>query len=175
MERNIQKITGKFSVAILDNKAYIKVQGYASFKNCIFLENFIKQMLERKINHFVLDFSLCEGMDSTFMGVLVATKVSLERNQRNSCSVTLINTNTYHKNLLDSLGVSCVVTIAPMPMPVSPIPLQQLQETCETERETLDMIHKAHAHLVNLNSKNKTLFQDFLEMIEQEREDAISR
>ena len=164
------KIRGCFHVAAWDSNILIQVEGYATLNNSIFFKEFVEQMLQKGFRDFIVDLSLCQGMDSTFMGVLVGIKFFFQDTDQSDCypRVTLINLTNYHQNLLDTLGISAVLEIKKTPIQLPNIPMTTLQETRPDTKVRLKIIREAHQYLVSLNEKNKKIFTEFLRMLDQE-------
>ena len=58
------------SVARAGQVVYAQVQGLGNFSNALMFEEFCEAELAQGVNAFLIDLGACEGMDSTFMGVL---------------------------------------------------------------------------------------------------------
>ena len=90
-------------VAVKSNTAYIQVSGRASFQNSEDLKTFCTKALDNpEIKKISINMAACEGMDSTFMGIL--TMISLTARQK-STPVQMVNTTDYCTELLTQLGL----------------------------------------------------------------------
>jgi len=69
----------KFLVNADSDPVAIRVEGKASFKNCTCVREFLNGMIAREKTRFVMDFEACSGMDSTFLGVLAGTAITLRK------------------------------------------------------------------------------------------------
>lgn len=166
----MRKLAGVFHVATWNSKVLIKIEGYATSHNSFFFQEVTDEMAGRGLQEFIIDLSACMGMDSTFLGVLAALQIG----PHHSCvttKVTLVNVNTYHQNLLRNLGLSEILIIKKSPVALPDIPMKAIKEERCTPQQRLKMIQEAHQALVSLNDKNKELFEEFLQLLEEETPD----
>ena len=82
-------VNSTFLVDAYSDPVLIRVLGRASFVNSSSLREFTGEMMRQGKRRFVIDFSACTGMDSTFLGVLAGLALDLrksdpERNGRSS-------------------------------------------------------------------------------------------
>lgn len=167
----MKKTSGCFYVASAKLKVFIKVEGYATLNNSFLFKEFVETMLQCGHRDFIIDLSLCKGMDSTFIGILAGIHAFFDKaNSKKHPRVTLINVSTYNQNLLDGLGISQILNIKKDITTIPHIPMKMLQNSSISPNARIKMIQQAHQNLSNLNDTNKQKFADFLAMIEQELE-----
>lgn len=156
-----------YQVARLGSTVFVRSVGLANMKNAPMLDAFLREVLGQGVLLVCVDLSCCSGMDSTFMGLLVGFSQDLE--QVNG-QLVVVNPTEQNLRLLDMLGVSEVLPVVArssptelefVVIPASPMvsPLQRLE-----------IIKRAHQHLVELNQTNEAKFSAFLEMLEEDLE-----
>ena len=59
-----------FMVDVSGRPITVILHGRANFLNCSPLRTFLRKMFDQGERVFLLDFSDCTGMDSTFLGIL---------------------------------------------------------------------------------------------------------
>ena len=93
----------KILVASDGDTARIKVEGRATYRCCPDLKVFAQSFLDQSKYHFLINLESCEGMDSSFMGVLAMIGIPCKQNKS---EVIIVNVSPENKKLLDDLGVS---------------------------------------------------------------------
>src|ERR1035437_2270468 len=83
--------------------AYLRVLGRATFKVGLVLKQFGTAAIEEGCTRIVLDVSACEGMDSTFMGVLAGMATRLARQARGKMLILDVPANLFE--ILSTLGL----------------------------------------------------------------------
>ena len=151
--------TDYFKVASWNENIIVKVMGYATQNNSLFFRDFVENMLKKGYRKFTVDLSSCKGMDSTFMGVLIGMVENVQ----------LINTNRYHRSLLDGLGISRLLSIVKEPVSLPDLKMVTLQETSYDPNRRLKMICDVHQHLAKLNAQNAQMFGEFLRPFDDEK------
>ena len=163
--------TNTFYVATWNDRVLIKVEGNATMHNSLLFKGIVDEMLEKKVKEFIIDLSQCTGMDSTFIGVLGGIASLSEKSKETSPKIIVINLTPYLRNLLDSLGISEILTIKNnIEVPNIATKAIQAKSPYQDTKKRMTLIKEAHEYLVSLNEKNKKLFQDFLDMLEAEQE-----
>ena len=162
-------------VARQGTTAYLRVLGRATFKVGPLLKQFGTAAVEGGCNRVVLDVSACEGMDSTFMGVLAGMASRLARQAGGK--MLMLNVPDKLFEVLQTLGLDQLMECrrlgaAPEPLvepslterTLSPIaaPATDLHTTQNTMLE-------AHTNLAAVSAENQLRFKDVLAYL---REDA---
>jgi anti-anti-sigma factor len=135
-------------------------------------KDFAEEMSQQGFCDFIVDLSACKTMDSTFLGVLVGF---LNEHPTGQTRLTLVNISEYHRTLLDNLGISRILTIKSSSFMFPSIITKTLQEEYYDPRKRMEMIRSAHKALVALNDKNRKLFQEFLDLMDEENPPARPR
>lgn len=156
-------LPGCFRVAGWNKNIIIVVDGYATQDNSFFFREFVEKMLREGFQNFIIDFSLCKGMDSTFMGVLPGILNFSDKTQ-----LTLVNLSPQLKGLLDGLGLSQILTIKKEKMTLPNVPLETLAEFKYSKEARIKMILEAHKKLVAISPENAQKFGDFIELLSEE-------
>ena len=68
--------TGRIEVAVLDKNVYIRPIGYATQTISLGVPDFLEAMFRQGCTSVTFDLKACEGMDSTFLGVIAAAAMS---------------------------------------------------------------------------------------------------
>ncbi|TVR11238.1 MAG: anti-sigma factor antagonist, partial [Planctomycetota bacterium] len=87
---------------------YVRATGLANMANTPVLEAFLTEELALGVQVVCIDLSECIGMDSTFMGTLVAFH---HRLQAQNGRFMVVNPSNGNRRLLDKLGVSAVLPV----------------------------------------------------------------
>lgn len=90
---------------------WIRIDGKGSYENSVHLRAFTQCELERGQTRFVLDLDKCPGMDSTFMGTLLAISKDVRKVNSSDGIFDIINTNQRNIQLLKSLGLNLLLSI----------------------------------------------------------------
>ena len=140
----------------------VRIEGRASFQNSGCLRDFISEMFARGKQRFVLDFSQCASMDSTFLGVLAGAAIELKKNSGDG-SLVVSRVGQRNLELMRNLGLHRLITIDAGDFAMS---FQKCDTPLEakkcTEIENARMVLEAHENLVNADEANRTKFQDVL-------------
>lgn len=156
-----------YQVARLGSTVFVRSVGLANMKNAPMLDSFLREVIRQGVLLVCVDLSSCSGMDSTFMGLLVGFSQELSEVKGR---LVVVNPTEQNQRLLDMLGVSEVLPVVAhsspgelefVVIPASPLvsPLQRLE-----------IIQRAHQHLIELNQTNVKKFSAFLEMLEVDLE-----
>ena len=159
-----------FLVSAYSVPVAIRIDGKANYLNCNAFREFIEQMLEQGISRFAVDFSLCKGMDSTFLGILASAALEL-RKQSPPGSLVLCKLSTRNNELIHNLGLQNLLTIA---------------SDCDTagcngsgaefasleDREVSDAraVLRAHESLAEVDAENAAKFQDVIAFLKNQAE-----
>lgn len=155
--------------------ALVRIVGRGSFKNSETLHDYGNTLLQtlHEDSHLLLDMKDCQGLDSTFMGMLASWTHALIKAGKPGPIMLDVQSNV--AECITTLGLSHV--IAWSPMGESPIPFRREVDACkkwqelESEEETnLDTAHHmfvAHEALVDLKKENRGRFKDVLNYLGQ--------
>src|SRR5664279_3400098 len=88
----------------------VRIQGRACVANSASLHDFFVQMISQGKTRFVVDFTGCASMDSTFLGVLAGAALELRR-QAPPGSLVLCRVGRRNLELLRNLGLHRLLTV----------------------------------------------------------------
>lgn len=143
---------------------YCRVVGVGNMNNCAAFQTYSQQMRERGYREFILDFSKCEGLDSTFLGILLGIALG---DRRTPAHVVVLNANQTILRILGEVGIDRLLEVCPEKVELPEIPLQRLQEQ-QRGRDRIAMILRAHEDLCELDSDNHQRFGRFLTALKKE-------
>ena len=155
-----------FEAARSDNALYVRIFGLGSMTNASTLDVFVSRAMDDGISSFVLDFEDCTGVDSTFMGLILAFANRFREDCEGEGGVVLINVDQHANKQLSSVGVDAFVTIkAGRTRMPSKLRLTEVAVVEASDRERLKLMLRAHKGLVASDARNKAKFGAFLEAI----------
>jgi anti-anti-sigma factor len=148
--------------------AYLRVLGRATFKVGPVLKQFGTAAIEEGCTRIVLDVSACEGMDSTFMGVLAGMATRLARQAGGK--MLMLNVPDKLFEILNTLGLDQLIEFrrlgaAPEPLVESPLTAQPLSPIIATDaapQTTRHVMLEAHTALAAVSAENQLRFKDVL-------------
>ena len=174
------------SVGCTGNRVYVRVVGRGTFQNSQPLRGFALDMIDRGCKEFIVDLGQCQGMDSTFLGVLAGIGLRLRQNG-NHGQVHILNVNSSNMELLQTLGLDRLFNMD-NPMidgsknsPPAGTDFQRLPDSDVNvvgkplnKNETTDLMLEAHDNLVRCDDRNAPKFKDLTKFLREkiERRDA---
>ena len=159
-----------FLVDVSRRPIFVLITGRANFQNCSPLRTFFRRMFDDGVGEFQLDFSDCQGMDSTFLGILAGAAIEARRTEP-SGDIQLSGLTERNLELVKSLGLERIVTLieeAVSEIGSEPGSVQQLALEAQTEKQKKDMLLSAHEDLVKIDKSNESKFQDLLNFLKNE-------
>lgn len=154
-----------FLVSAYTDPVVVKVNGKANYLNCNSFREFMEAIIGGGSRQIFIDFEMCKGMDSTFLGILAGTAIELrrltpagelvlgklsERNYELICNLGLQNLLTISKDKTDAGGAFNAL---------------QNQEVSDAKS-----ILKAHENLTEANHENVSKFQDVIAFLRNQVE-----
>ena len=156
------------TAAEVDHKVYICLYGRGSFRISPSLKTFIKKKIETPdLTHIYLNMNDCEGMDSTFMGVLAGLACLIKA--RPQLCFQLTHLSKKNEDLLTTLGVNRVLDYHRASDTENPElrPQPQLELSIETNSKiTAETSLEAHQNLANIDAKNRLEFKSVIELLQ---------
>ena len=139
----------------------VRIEGRACFQNSPCLREFISEMLRRGRSRFLIDFSGCASMDSTFLGVVAGVALEL---RRASPPGHLVACRVGERNLelMRSLGLHRLLEINAADGTSAPCPQALESRSTGSEAENARHVLEAHENLVSADEENRRRFQDVL-------------
>jgi len=156
-----------FLVARTDGHLYVRAVGLANMKSAPMLDAFLRSEQAVMVEPLTacIDLSDCTGMDSTFMGLLVG---SAESFAASGGRVVLVNPSVTNMKLLETLGVTAVVMVVSK----CTAPLAEFVALASSsvggQVERINLVRRAHNHLIGLSAANKEKFGAFVAALEQD-------
>ncbi|MFT4901861.1 MAG: anti-sigma B factor antagonist [Lentimonas sp.] len=163
-----------FLVSAYSEPVVVQINGKANYMNCNSFREFIDKMLADGRTQFVLDFSHCKGMDSTFLGILAGTALELRgRTQPGVLIITKLSERNHE--LITNLGLQNLLTVgddllndeAEESIDVSSVQFDALKNA--EVSDALAVLH-AHENLVKADEQNVTKFQDVIAFLRNQVE-----
>ena len=167
MIRDSNRPEAEIQVAKSGPIAQLRIVGRATFKISRPLREFCIPAIQGGLKRLILDFSGCQGLDSTFMGTL--SQIGLEA--RNRCDMVLINTTPSHRSLLDGLGILFLFRLVDEAVPE--VNWRTLCSAADQSVEIKDVagtVLAAHQTLMEVNPDNIPKFKNVVEMMVTEVE-----
>ena len=174
------------SVGLADNEAYVRVVGRGTFQNGQPLRRYALDMIERGVARFVIDLGGCDGMDSTFLGVLAGIGLRLTQNGR-AGQVRIANLSPRNTELLQTLGLDRLFVMGAMnagEAPIEPpagIVMQRLPDSDITrlgkplsKGDTAGLMLEAHESLIRADQRNSAKFKDLTTFLREKVDPARS-
>lgn len=152
-----------YLVARLGKTVFIRSVGLANMKNAPMLDAFLREELAQGVSLVCVDLSTCSGMDSTFMGLLVGFSQELVRLRG---QLVVVNPTAQNLKLLDMLGVSEVLAVVAQTDPAELEFVVIPANPAVSPLQRLEIIKRAHQHLVSLNESNEAKFASFIAALE---------
>ena len=142
-----------FEAARSGKAIYLRVHGLGSMTTAPTLEAFVEQAIEAGARQFVFDFETCDGVDSTFMGLLLGISNRLDEASSRSTvrGVVLINVDGE--------------TELPRSLKLTGLDAREV-----SDKDRLKLMVRAHKDLVAADARNKAKFGPFLQAIVAELE-----
>jgi anti-sigma B factor antagonist len=170
------------SVGCTGSKVYVRVVGRGTFQNGQPLRGFALEMIDQGYKEFVVDLSQCQGMDSTFLGVLAGIGLRLRQNG-NHGKVHILNVSASNMELLQTLGLdrlfsvdACLIDWGKNPPPAE-TDLRKLPDSDVdalgkpvNKNETSDLMLEAHDNLVRCDERNAPKFKDLTRFLREKIE-----
>ncbi len=163
---------GNLLVAVKAAFALIKVSGRATFKLAPSLKRFCMNALDHGCRQIIFDMEECQGMDSTFMGVLAGVAI---HPGGGDAKVIVINLSPRTHEMLVTLGLERVLECHALnePLPelkqrlAAALHLEGLEDDNDRVLSLTTML-QAHQHLVDIDPENLARFRDVLTYLNQE-------
>ncbi len=145
----------------------VRVDGRATFQNSGCLREFIARMLAQGKPRLVLDFAGCEGVDSTFLGVLAGAAIEIRRSAPEG-SLVIVRAGTRNLELMRNLGLHRLLTLDSSAGVAGTATFDTaLQVRRQSEAESARLVLEAHENLVAADEANRSRFQDVLAILRE--------
>jgi anti-sigma B factor antagonist len=154
---------GGFQVARADGVVYVRAVGQANMRTAPLLDVFLQETLSQPVQLVCIDLSVCTGMDSTFMGLLVGTSQSLGQRR---ARLVIVNPSAHNLRVLQMLGVETVVPVIERCLPVDGDFCVLSGPAAVSPAQRLELVHRAHLHLSAVSEANRSAFAPFLSALQ---------
>jgi anti-sigma B factor antagonist len=152
-----------YLVARLGDTVYVRSVGLANMKNAPMLDVFLRTEIEQGARTACIDLSSCNGMDSTFMGLLVGYAKTFEGENG---KLVIVNPSPGNMRLLKMLGVTVVVPVLENQQ-MSELEFVSLSSDPDmSPLQRMEIVQHAHQNLIRLNASNHAKFSAFLTALE---------
>jgi anti-sigma B factor antagonist len=168
----VTDLTKGISVSLINHTVHVRVVGRGTFQNGQPLRRYALQMMEQGVQQFIVDLGGCEGMDSTFLGVLAGMGLKLNQNGR-AGNVRVANVGQRNLELLQTLGLDRLFGLdqpdgknlryePPTDAAFQRLPDSDLTQTSKplNKGDTADLMLEAHDNLVRADERNLAKFKD---------------
>jgi len=170
----VNEPTKGISVGCTDNRVYVRIVGRGTFQNSQALRRFALHEIDQGLQQFVVDLSHCQGMDSTFLGVLAGIGLRL-RNQPGPAAIHIVNISPRSLDLLHTLGLNRLFILSSIaPPPLSEADYHLLPDTDLTQLahpvdkdETAELMIEAHDNLVRADECNAPKFRELIRFLRE--------
>ena len=176
------EISKGISVGCTPAEVHVRVVGRGTFQNGQPLRRYALEMIERGYNGFVVDLDKCQGMDSTFLGVLAGIGLKLNQTRREG-RIYVINAGPRSMELLETLGLDRLFGIEGSQQAVTkhkPPPDAEFQRLPEVEGvpvekivnkdDTANLMLEAHENLIRADRRNEPKFKDLTRFLRERAE-----
>jgi len=153
-----------------NSEVHVRVVGRGTFQNGQPLRRYALDMLNKGSRQFFIDLAGCDGMDSTFLGVLAGIGLRLGQGQPTGC-MAIANVSNRNLELLQTLGLDRLFGIQPANAGTYACPaaviFQRLPDSDLAtankplnKNDTADLMLEAHDNLIHADQRNLAKFKD---------------
>lgn len=154
------------TIAGKEGRYGVKVVGRATFECAGPLRELAKQLDAEDFTNVEVDLAECQGMDSTFMGILAMLGL---RSKKIGAEMNIVNANELNKSLLYGLGLKKLFnyTQGKVILPGNETAASDASPgkmSLESARTVLD----AHKTLMDVDDSNKKKFEAVVDMVQKD-------
>jgi len=171
--------TKGISVNITGTEVYVRIVGRGTFQNGQPLRRYAMEMLGRGCDQFFVDLNQCQGMDSTFLGVLAGIGLRLSQGGH-AGKIHVVNVSARNVELLQTLGLDRLFDVNfvgrdhthhmfPTETTFQMLPDSDLVDTSKSlnKRDTANFMLESHNNLVKADPRNAPKFQDLTKFLRE--------
>lgn len=163
-----------FQVNADSDPVLLRIKGKANYLNCAPINRFFRLMIEKGNRRFVIDFGNCSGMDSTFLGIIAGTAITV-RNLGKSAYLVLTNLNARNHELVENLGLHKLLTVddgayRQIAREVEEHGAGSRQQILQDSAVDEATMLKAHEALSSIDESNARKFQDVVHFLKEQVE-----
>jgi len=158
------------SVSCANGVVYVRVAGPGTFQNGPPLRRFALEMINCGQQQFIIDLAQCQGMDSTFLGVLAGIGLRLHHDDRDG-KVRVIEVNARNMESLQTLGLDRLFDVIavgiyrpdrspPADTEFRGLPDADIAKLCTrlNKNDAADLMLEAHGNLIQTDQRNAEKF-----------------
>ncbi len=166
-----EKDSSAFLVDAYSDPAIVKIRGRVSFVNSGPLRDFFSKAIESDKRRFIIDFSDCASMDSTFLGILAGAALELRKTDPKG-SMVLCRLGARNLELVRNLGLHRIMTVDSGNKSLEFNENAQSLENREgkAELENAKLVLEAHENLIEADDRNRNKFQDVVSFLKNQVE-----
>ena len=153
-----------FLVSAYSEPVVVQINGKANYLNCNTFREFVEKMRADGKTQFVLDFTYCKGMDSTFLGILAGTALELKTLKRPGVFI-VCNLGERNHELICNLGLQNLLTVDDDLQERDDIEFSELKKGEVSDART---VLAAHENLVKADAQNAAKFQDVISFLKNQ-------
>lgn len=157
----------KFLVNAESDPVAIRVEGKATFKNCARVKEFLDGMIAKGKTRFVMDFEGCLGMDSTFLGVLAGTAITLRKMEPRG-TLVISRLNERNRELVQNLGLTRLLIVDDGAECETSSGGALKNEPQMDEIAAARVVLSAHENLIEADGENEAKFKDVVSFLQQQ-------
>ena len=171
--------TKGISVSSAKHAVFVRVVGRGTFQNGQPLRRYSVERIEQGCGEFFVDLAKCDGMDSTFLGVLAGIGLRLQQNGRTG-KLHVINVSARNMELLQTLGLDRLFGVDEPAaelgdaQPPADTEFKRLPDTDVSaltkplnKNDTADLMLEAHDNLVRADQRNAPRFRDLRKFLRE--------
>ncbi len=146
------------------NVIYIRAHGHVTAALCSDLKGRIFERMEAKppVENVYVDLSLCDYMDSTFLGLLVGiNKRFLRFSERPLC---VVRPSPPCTELLKTIGILRLLRVLEEPVAFP----EGMESVVATEKATAEFLLDVHENLMDLSDENKRKFSTLYSVLKSQ-------
>ncbi|MGB0370022.1 MAG: STAS domain-containing protein [Opitutales bacterium] len=165
-----------FLVSAYRDPVIVQIKGRADYMNSQPLANFFTDMVDKGRSTFVIDFSSCTTVDSTFLGILASAAIEVEDKGEGHC-IVLTRLGDRHLELVRNLGLDNILSIdVSGELVYDELQCRRAGEPIETGRNcSKDTILRAHEALCDVDEGNVSKFQDVIAFLKNQVDEPSDR
>jgi anti-sigma B factor antagonist len=178
----VTESTKGISVGSAKETVFVRVVGRGTFQNGQPLRRYALERIERGCGEFFVDLTKCDGMDSTFLGVLAGIGLRLRQDGRKG-KLHVVNISARNMELLQTLGLDRLFCIGESPSelrnghPPADTEFDRLPDSDAStlskpldKSDTADLMLEAHGNLVRADQRNASRFRDLTKFLREKVE-----
>ncbi len=159
-----------FIVNAYSDPVVIKINDRANYLNCAPVKDFFEGMLARGKTNFLLDFSNCTGVDSTFLGIIAGVALDVGR-QNPPGSFILCRPGNRLLEVVRNLGLHRIMSVDCGDFSMNFDDSSEiLDDSNQSKSESTKMILGAHEKLLELDKSGNARFQDVVSYLKHHLE-----